>query len=140
MSTRLMDYFNRTPRIGVLGTASKDGKVNVAVFESPQMIDEKTVVVALGQNRTLANLQENPNAVYMIVKPAETGVEEWKGIRVSMRMKECTTSGARLDAYRKEIAQIAGDEVAATIQATATFEIGEVRPIVDMGQGWENSI
>jgi hypothetical protein len=141
MSTRLMDYFNRTPRTGVLGTASKDGKVDVAVFGSPQMVDEKTVVVALGQNRTLANLQENPNAVFMIVEPAETGMMEgWKGVRVYMRMKECATSGAALDAYRREVARVVGNEAAAMVHATATFEVGEVRPLVDIGQGWENSI
>jgi predicted pyridoxine 5'-phosphate oxidase superfamily flavin-nucleotide-binding protein len=141
MSTGLMDYFNRTPRIGVLGTASKDGKVDVAVFESPQMIDEKTVVAVFTKNRTLANLRENPNAVYIIVRPGETDMMEgWKGVRVYMRMKECATSGATLDAYRKEIAQVAGEEVAAMIHAAATFEVGEVRPIVDMGQGWEKSI
>lgn len=140
MPTRLMDYFNKTPRLGVLGTASKDGKVDVGVFGSPQMVDEKTVVVALGQNRTLANLQENPNAVFMIVEPAETGIEDWKGVRVYMRMKECATSGAALDAYRRGIAEVVGDEAAAMVHAAVTFEVGEVRPLVDMGQGWENSV
>jgi hypothetical protein len=33
------------------------------------MIDEKTVVVATAKNRTFANLQENPNAVYLILEP-----------------------------------------------------------------------
>ena len=58
--TRLVEYFNKQPRLGVISTASKDGKVDSAVIGSPQMVDEKTVIVALGDERTFANLQENP--------------------------------------------------------------------------------
>jgi hypothetical protein len=43
MPAKLMEYFNKSPRIGTLSTSSKDGKVNVACFGSPHMIDEKTV-------------------------------------------------------------------------------------------------
>ncbi|WP_067047751.1 pyridoxamine 5'-phosphate oxidase family protein [Methanofollis ethanolicus] len=141
MSTRLMDYFNKQPRIGVLSTASKDGKVNAGIFGSPQMIDEKTVVAVFGKNRTFANLQENPNAVFTIVEQGELGMMEgWKGVRVYMTMKEYETSGETLDAYRREIAGTAGEEAAAMIHASARFEIGEVRPLIDRGQGWEKSI
>jgi hypothetical protein len=30
MSTRLMEYFNKMPRLGTLSTARQDGKLNVA--------------------------------------------------------------------------------------------------------------
>jgi hypothetical protein len=71
-----MDYFNKQPRIGVLSTSTKDGKVDSAVFGSPHMIDEKTVVVATGNNRTFSNLQENPYAMFLIMEP---GAEIWIG-------------------------------------------------------------
>ena len=61
--TELIECFNKQPRFGVISTASKDGKVDSAVYGSPQIVDEKTVVVALAGGRTFANLQENPNAV-----------------------------------------------------------------------------
>jgi hypothetical protein len=53
MSAKLMEYFNKQPRLGTLSTSSKDGKVDVAIFGSPHMIDEKTVVMATAKNRTL---------------------------------------------------------------------------------------
>jgi len=65
MSTKLMEYFNKRPRLGCLSTSGKNGKVDVACFGSPQMIDEKTVIMGLGKNRTFENLQENPNAVFI---------------------------------------------------------------------------
>ncbi|WP_238320342.1 pyridoxamine 5'-phosphate oxidase family protein [Methanoculleus bourgensis] len=101
MPTRLMEYFNKQPRIGVLSTANRDGKVDAAVFGSPQMVDEKTIVVALGKNRTFEYLQENPHAVFLIVEQGETEtLEGWKGLRVYLRMKEYATSGEMLDATR----------------------------------------
>ncbi|MCK8519721.1 pyridoxamine 5'-phosphate oxidase family protein [Methanoculleus sp. 7T] len=139
MPTKLMEYFNKQPRIGVLSTSNKNGKVDAAVFGSPQMTDEKTVVVALGKNRTFEYLQENPNAVFTIVEQGET-IMDWKGVRVYLRMKGYATSGEMLDAYKRGIARVVGEEAAAMVHAVVTFDVGEVRPLVDMGQGWERSI
>jgi hypothetical protein len=41
MSGNLMEYFNKNPRLGVLSTSSKDGKVDSAVFGSPHMMMKK---------------------------------------------------------------------------------------------------
>jgi hypothetical protein len=51
MSEELIKYFNKQPRIGTLSTASKEGKVDIALFGSPNMINEKTIVMGLGRNR-----------------------------------------------------------------------------------------
>ena len=78
MSAKLMEYFNKQPRIGTLSTAGKDGKVDVAYFGSPRMIDEKTIIMAVRKNQTFANLQENPNAAFMIMEQA-SAPPGWKG-------------------------------------------------------------
>ncbi len=139
MSKKLMEYFNKQPRLGTLSTADKSGKVNSGYFGSPQMIDEKTVVMGLGKNRTLANLQENPNACFLILEPGAT-LPDWKGVRISMKMIDCQTSGDKLDAIKSRIAERAGDKAAKMIHAAVTFEIEEIRPLVSLGQGWEQSI
>jgi hypothetical protein len=89
---KLIDYFNRQPRLGVISTSDKDGRVDSAVYGSPQMIDEKTVQVAFARGRTFANLQENPHAVYMIMEPGE-GLLDWNGVRVYLRMQKFAASG-----------------------------------------------
>ncbi len=139
MSASLMQYFNKQPRLGTLSTSSKDGKVDVAYFGSPYMTDEKTVVMGTGKNRTLANLQQNPNAVFMIMEPGKT-VPEWKGVRVYLKMTDCQTSGQKLDAIRQMIGKAAGEQAAKMIHAAVTFEVQEIRPFADFGQGWEKSI
>ncbi len=139
MTSHLMEYFNRQPRIGTISTAGKDGKVDVAVFGSPHMTDEKTVVLGSGENRTLANLRENPHAVYMIMGPG-AGLMDWKGVRVYMTLKDLAASGPALDGYVARLVQVVGEAAASMIKALATFEVTEIRPIVDMGQGWERSV
>ncbi len=139
MTDKLREYFNKQPRLGVISTSNKDGKVDCAVYGSPQMIDEKTVIVALARGRTFANLQENPLAVYMIMEPG-AGVLDWKGIRVYLKMLDFVTSGPQLDLYKDQTAKIVGEQSAEMIAVLATFEITQVRPLIDFGQGWEKSI
>ncbi|HQA80785.1 MAG: pyridoxamine 5'-phosphate oxidase family protein [Methanoregulaceae archaeon] len=139
MSSKLMEYFNKSPRIGTLSTAGKGGKVDSAVFGSPHMIDEKTVVMGLGKNRTLANLQENPYAVFLIMEPGET-ITDWKGVRVYLKRTDLATSGPLLDGLKSQLARVAGEAVANMMDAAVKFEIIEIRPLIDMGQGWEQSV
>jgi hypothetical protein len=139
MSKKLMEYFNKQPRLGTLSTSNKKGNVDVAYFGSPRMVDEKTVFMGLGKNRTFANLQENPNAAYMIMEPGKT-LTEWKGVRVYLKMTDCQTSGEKLDMIRAKIAEAAGEGASKMIHAAVTFEIQEIRPLADFGQGWDKSI
>ncbi|OGP65643.1 MAG: pyridoxamine 5-phosphate oxidase [Deltaproteobacteria bacterium RBG_13_53_10] len=139
MTKTLMEYFNKQPRLGCLSTSGKDGKVDVACFGSPRMVDEKTVVMSVRKNRTFNNLLDNPNAVFMIMEPGKTS-PEWKGVRVYLKMKGYDTSGEKLEKARAQTAKAVGEEAAKAVHAAITFEIDDVRPIVDMGQGWEKSI
>jgi hypothetical protein len=139
MPSKLMEYFNKSPRIGTLSTANKVGNVDSAIFGSPRMTDEKTVVMGLGKNRTLANLQQNPHAVFLIMEPGAT-LMDWKGIRVYLKTKKIVTSGPVLDTFKAQMAKVAGEEAAKMIYAVVNFEVTEIRPLIDMGQGWEKSV
>lgn len=140
MSKELMEYFNKQPRLATLSTANKDGKVDSAYFGSPRMVDEKTIVMGTGSNRSFANLKENPYACFLLMEPGES-ISKWKGVRLYVHLKEYETSGPKLDQIRAAIAEKAGPEVAKKmIHAALTFEIEEIRPLADFGQGWEKSI
>jgi Pyridoxamine 5'-phosphate oxidase. len=120
MTTQLIEYFNKSPRIGVLSTADKSGHVDSGIFGSPRMTDEKTVIMGLSNNRTLANLQQNPHAVYLIIEPGTT-ITDWKGIRVYLVALQIATSGGDLDAFKSQIAEVIGKESADMIIALVTF-------------------
>ncbi|OPY82200.1 MAG: Pyridoxamine 5'-phosphate oxidase [Syntrophorhabdus sp. PtaU1.Bin153] len=133
-NSKLVDYFNKQPRLGSLSTANKEGKVNVAYFGSPQMTDEKTIVMGLGKNRTFAYLQENPYGVFMIMEPGKAPTE-WKGVRLYVKMTECQTSGEKLEAFKARMG--AAGKI---IYALVSFEVYDIKPLADFGQGWEKSI
>jgi hypothetical protein len=140
MSKELMEYFNKQPRLGTLSTAGKNGSVDVAYFGSARMVDEKTVVIGLGHNRTYANLRENPNAVFMIMEPGGEPTS-WKGVRVYLKMIDHQESGRKLDEFRAELAKKIGEMTAKKmIHAFVELEIQEIRPFADFGQSWRKSI
>jgi len=130
--SEVMELFNKRPRIGALSTANQKGEVNVAVFGSPQMIDENTVVMGIGKNRSLANLQENPHAVFIVVEPGKT-VMDWKGARVYLEVLAVETGGGFYDQIKDNITKAAGKAAGDMIRAAVRFKIVEVRPIVDTG-------
>lgn len=127
----LMELFNKYPRIGALATANKEGDVNVAVFGSPRMVDENTVVMGIGENRSYRNLQRNSKAVFIVMEPGET-VMDWKGARVYLEAVDLVSEGEFFDQTKQNIAKAAGVQAAKMIQAAIRFKITEVRPIVDM--------
>ena len=139
MPSKLIEFFNKQPRLGGLSTASKDGKPNIAYFLSPHMIDEKTVVMALGNNKTFSNLMENPYAAFMIFEPG-MALSDWKGLRIYLKMKSYQISGEQLEMMRERVGQMAGAEPAKMVHAAVTFEVQEIRPLVDFGQGWSQAI
>ena len=128
----LMEIFNKRPRIGSLATASARGDANVAVFGSPQMIDENTVVMGIGENRSFRNLKENPKAAFIVMEPGET-VMDWKGARVYLEAVDIETGGGFFEQVRENIEKAAGKQAAQMIHADIRFNITEVRPLVDMG-------
>jgi predicted pyridoxine 5'-phosphate oxidase superfamily flavin-nucleotide-binding protein len=127
---QVMEMFNRKTRIGALATADKNGNVNTAVFGSPRMIDKDTVIMAIGDNRSFRNLQENPRASFIVIEPGESS-RDWKGVRLYLEVETYERFGELLDSFRKKIRDAAGDASANAIVAAIRFKITDVRPLVD---------
>jgi len=125
----VMSMFNKQARIGSLATANQQGEVNAAVFGSPRMIDRDTVIMAIGDNRSFRNLQENPKAVFLVVEPGETS-GDWKGARVYLEVASFERYGELLDSLRENIRKVAGDRSANAIRAAVRFTITDVRPLI----------
>jgi len=120
MSKKLIEYFNKQPRLGCLSTADRNGKIDVAILGSPQMVDERTVIMSLRDNRTFANLRENPYAVFAIMEPGKTA-PEWKGLRVYLKMVKYETSGELLDMFKAQLTKRVSEAVAKLAHAAVTF-------------------
>ena len=125
----VMEMFNKKSRIGVLATSNKNGDVDAAVFGSPQMIDEDTVIMAIGNNRTLKYLQENPKASFIVIEPGDSPAS-WRGVRLYLEVSEFERYGEVLDSFRENIRKVAGDKSADAITAAIRFKIVDVRPLI----------
>ncbi|MCB2186467.1 MAG: pyridoxamine 5'-phosphate oxidase family protein [Deltaproteobacteria bacterium] len=132
IETKVLETVNKEGRVGVLATANKEGKPNLAYFGSPQLRPDGTVVMGLMANRSLANLEENAYAAFLVVAEAPVGFQT-PGWRLYLKVKEIDKSGAMLKAVREAIAAHAGEGAAKAIQAGVVFEVTGVRPLVDMG-------
>lgn len=126
---QVMEMFNRKTRIGALATANDEGDVNAAVFGSPRMIDEDTIIMAIGDNRSLQYLQQNPKASFIVIEPGDSPTD-WKGARLYLEIDAFERYGELLDSFRANIRKIAGDKSANAIVAASRFKITDVRPLI----------
>ena len=132
INKEVIEIVNKTGRIGVLGTANGLGQPNVAYFGSPQLSEDGTIIMGLGSNRTLKNLEENPLAVFFCV--AESPVTfTTPGYRLYLKVREIQKAGLIFDGVKKAIAEHAGPEAAKMIVAGVVFDVTEVRPLVAIG-------
>lgn len=125
----VMELFNRRPRNSLLITSNRKGKVNVAVYGSPRMIDENTIVLASRETRSYQYLRENPDAAIVVVEPGEISRAS-KGLRIYLELTAFETEGALLDQFKTEIAARAGKQSAELLRGAMRFRITEVRPLV----------
>jgi len=123
---------NLPGRVGVLATASADGKPNAAYFGSPRLDVEGKLTMGMMDNRSLANLEANPHAVFFTVKEAPVGFTT-PGWRLYLECKQIEREGEVLEQVKSAIAAAAGEQAAAGIKAAVVFEVTAVRPLVDMG-------
>ena len=100
----LKEFFNRRPRNCLLVTSDGVGKVNVAVYGSPTMIDEQTVVFSTRESRSYQYLRKNPQAALVVVEPGEISRAS-KGMRVYLELTGIETAGELLDKFKKEVVQ-----------------------------------
>jgi hypothetical protein len=127
---QLMDFFNHRPRNCLLVTSNDEGRVNIAVYGSPTMIDGNTVVLSTRENRSYQYLRKNPQAALIVVEPGEISRAS-KGVRIYLEMTAIETTGDLLDKFKVEVGRRAGKVAAEGIKAAIRFKITEVRPLVD---------
>ncbi len=132
ISQKILKIVNKPGRIGTLGTADKQGQPNVAYFGSPQLSEDGSILMGLGRNQTLKNLEENPLAVFFCVDESPVTFMT-PGYRLYLKVREIQKTGPVIDAVKKAIADVAGPDAAKMIVAGVVFDVTEIRPLMAMG-------
>ena len=77
----LCEYFDKAKGYGVLATADGTGKVNIAVYARPHIMDDQTVAFIMAERLTHENLKVNPWAAYLFIEKGEG----WTGKRLYLK-------------------------------------------------------
>ena len=67
----LAEYFDNSKGVGILATSDAYGKVNLAIYSWPYVIDENKIAFSMLERRSYKNIQSNPKAAYMFVEQTE---------------------------------------------------------------------
>lgn len=132
-SDTVKGYLQAGDRANVLATTDSSGRVNLAAFGSLQLQDDDTLLLMLGDNRSFANLKDNPYAACMVTMNGKTGMA-MEGCRLYLKVRTIEDSGAQWEKTKAGIrARIGG--AADMLRHLVRFDIVEARPILDFGQG-----
>ncbi|KFO69009.1 hypothetical protein ER57_00270 [Smithella sp. SCADC] len=133
MSETVKKCLETEGKTSMLATSDKSGKVNVAMFGSLMLVDDSSVLVMLGDNRSFSNLKENPQAACIITLPGKGGMAT-QGCRLYMKVRTIQEEGEKFKEVKEKIrAKIGGG--ADMLMHLVMFDIVEARPILDLGQG-----
>jgi hypothetical protein len=133
VSETVKKYACEAGKSSVISTANKAGETNIAMFGSPALIDDETVAIMLGENRTYRNLKENPYASYLLTLHGKTGMQT-EGCRIYLKVRKIEDGGEDFDAMKAMIKAKVG-KAAEMLKHRVVFDVIEVRPILDFGQG-----
>ncbi len=94
VSSAVRQCLEQEGRTNVLATSDRTGKVNVAMFGSYRLMDDSSVIVMLSDNRTMANLRENPHAACLVMLHG-TGGMATEGCRLYMKVRSKAKRGQK---------------------------------------------
>ena len=121
---KLSEYFKTAKGQGVLATAGAEGKVDVALYANPHVIDDETIAFIMTEKLTYKNLQSNSHAAYLFIEEEE----KYKGKRLYLTKIQEEKDSPLLDSMRrKEYPHLKGKEY------LVYFKVNKVLPLIGAG-------
>ena len=124
----LEEYFDKTAGRGILATANAEGKVDVAYYARPHIIDIETVAFIMNDRRTHANITENPYAAYIFTAQSTEHNSSLNGVRLYLTMIEEERNSERLYKLKRRAVNNS-DET----KYMVFFHVDTIRPLVGDG-------
>ena len=120
----LADYFDRVKGIGVLGTADSEGKVDLAIYARPHVVDNHTVAFIMRDRRSHAHVAANPHAAYLFIEHGEG----YKGLRLYLTRTAEEDDPKKIEAIRRRSRK--DEDTPQTKAFLVYFTVDEVRSLV----------
>jgi hypothetical protein len=122
----LKEYFKETSGIGVLATASSEGKVDAAIYSRPFVLNNQTLVFIMAGRLSHKNLQSNPHAAYIFM---ESG-ERYDGKRLYLTMLKEGKGNDEENIELKERYDLACEKYKGETVFLVYFQVDDVLPLV----------
>ena len=122
----LKTYFENTKGTGILATADSEGRIGVAVYASPHVMDDQTVAFIMRDRLSHHNLQSNPRAAYLFL---EDGAGH-QGKRLYLTSAKEETDPEQIAALRR---RTKADSSPEEKKYLVTFTVDEILPVVGTG-------
>ena len=120
----LANYFDNVKGIGVLGTADPEGKVDLAIYARPHVIDDQTVAFIMRDHLSHDNVAANPHAAYLFIEQAKG----YNGLRMHLTKTAEETDPRKIEAMRRKSRR--DEDTAGANVFLVHFRVDEVRPLV----------
>jgi hypothetical protein len=122
-------YFENLKGRGVLATSDDQGRVDVAVYATPHVIDRETIAFIMPDRLTHHNLQSNNHAAYLFMEEGPG----YKGIRLFLtRIREEEDSELLQSIRRRKYATEKGGEEESRF--LVFFKVDKVLPLIGAGE------
>ncbi|MCU0917649.1 MAG: pyridoxamine 5'-phosphate oxidase family protein [Planctomycetes bacterium] len=120
----LSDYFEKVKGTGVLGTADSAGKVDLAIYARPHVMDDQAVAFIMRDRLSHANVVANPHAAYLFIEQAKG----YHGLRLYLTRTAEEDDPKKVEAMRRKSRQ--DEDTGETKAFVVYFRVDEVRPLV----------
>jgi hypothetical protein len=119
----MKSYFENQKGAGMLATADAEGRVNIAVYSRPHVMDDQTVAFIMRDRLSHRNLQSNPQAAYSFIEEGDG----CQGVRLYLTKVNEDTDAAKIKRLRRRTQP---DSNPNETKFLVTFHIDHVRPAV----------
>lgn len=124
----LWEYFENVQGIGILGTADAAGKVDLALYARPHVVDEQTIALIMGDHLSHANVTANPHAAYLFVEQGQGEGKGYNGLRLYLTRTREETDPQKIDAMRRPNRK--GRDYAGDPKFLVHFKVEQARRLV----------
>jgi hypothetical protein len=124
----LKEYFENHEGKGILATSDDTGRVDLALFSRPHVMDTETVAFIMADRLTHHNLTSNAGAAYMFMEKGEG----YKGVRLFLTKIREEQDMDLLYSLRSK--KYASEKEEGKTRFLVFFKVDKVLPLVGAGE------
>ena len=126
----ITEYFKTAKGFGVLATADSEGKVDVAFYTIPHIVDEKVVAFVMRDRLSHQNLQSNPYCAYMFLENGRTH----SGLRLYLRKLREEKNSPLIDSLQQQDPKTNISHIDNSDKYLVYFLVDNIRPLEGDGK------